>query len=378
SLELLPEDSLPQQIQNIGSAPVAAQWKRHNRFLATDVPEKTPMLLTPAQHLDAERTFYKDYVNALLEQNILQQSDTQTVRFTRSGARSFHVGLTSRSAKRPKPTGTEWIGARGKLPLKKPITVRNLALVASAGVGIAIVGHLMQSRDITPDITPDVVTSQPAATSDTITPADTLAGDPSNSQAQNNHDPVATNDTADEQQGSSTPVDRQRYMIADQEDEMWRIAVENAEFFLLSNDGDPAPWIRTARKIAAGFNSGDSRLARTYFLSALLEQDYRIAEQQFNRALSIQTKTLGLYHAETAQTLEALAWVAEHNKDDLEEAITHQRLAINIYHDIFGPEAEDTKAAEWKLGYFEDRLAGIRPKAESNRRLLPALARFSR
>ena len=74
----------------------------------------------------------------------------------------------------------------------------------------------------------------------------------------------------------------------------------------------------------------------------------------------------------------ALAWIAEHNKDDLEEAITHQRLAINIYHDIFGADSEDTKAAEWKLEYFEDRLAGVRPKAESNRRLLPALARFTR
>ena len=159
---------------------------------------------------------------------------------------------------------------------------------------------------------------------------------------------------------------------------MWRIAVENAEFYLMSNDGDPAPWIRTARKMAAGFSSDDSRLARTYFLAALMERDSRIAEQQYNRALSIQTKSLGLYHAETAQTLEALAWIAEHNKEDLEEAITHQQLAINIYRDLFGPDAEDTKAAEWKLSYFEDRLAGVRPKADSNRRLLPALARFSR
>ena len=109
-----------------------------------------------------------------------------------------------------------------------------------------------------------------------------------------------------------------------------------------------------------------------------MEPDYRIAEQQFNRALSIQTKTLGLYHAETAQTLEALAWIAEHNKESLDEAITHQRLAINIYRDIFGADAEDTRAAQWKLEYFEDRLAGLRPKADSNNRLLPALARFSR
>ena len=157
---------------------------------------------------------------------------------------------------------------------------------------------------------------------------------------------------------------------------MWRIAVENAEFYLMSNDGDPAPWIRTARKIAAGFRSNDERLARTYFLAALLESDYRIAEQQYNRALSIQTKSLGLYHAETAQTLEALAWIAERNKDSLEEAITHQKLALNIYRDIYGADAEDTKAAQWKLEYFEDRLAGKKPRIDENRRLLPALARF--
>jgi len=166
-------------------------------------------------------------------------------------------------------------------------------------------------------------------------------------------------------------------IAASTEDEMWRIAVENAEFYLMSNDGDPAPWIRTARKIAAGFRSDDGRLARTYFLAALLESDYRIAEQQYNRALSIQTKTLGLYHPETAQTLEALAWIAERNKESLEEAITHQRLALNIYRDIYGAEAEDTKAAMWKLEYFENRLAGSQPRIDENRRLLPALARFS-
>ena len=170
----------------------------------------------------------------------------------------------------------------------------------------------------------------------------------------------------------------EQFIVASEEDEMWRIAVENAEFYLMSNDGDPAPWIRTARKMAAGFQSDDPRLARTYFLAALLERDPNIAEQQYNRALSIQTKTLGLYHAETAQTLEALAWVAEGSRDALEDAITHQRLALNVYRSIFGEEAEDTRAARWKLQYFQDRLAGRRPKSDDNRRLLPALARFAR
>jgi len=129
--------------------------------------------------------------------------------------------------------------------------------------------------------------------------------------------------------------------------------------------------------MAAGFEKDDPRIARTYFLAALLERDERVAEQQYNRALSIQTKTLGLYHAETAQTLEALAWIAEGTRDDLEEAITHQKLALNVYRSIFGEEAEDTRAARWKLQYFEDRLAGRRPKSDDNRRLLPALAKFA-
>ena len=147
-------------------------------------------------------------------------------------------------------------------------------------------------------------------------------------------------------------------IVASANDEMWQISAENAEFYLLSNDGDPRPWIRSAKRIAASFDNTDPRLARTYFLSALVETDPLVAEQHYQRALKIQTASLGLYHAETAQTLEALAWLAEHDKDSLEEAISHQRLALNIYSRILGVEAEDTMAARWKLQYFEHRLSG--------------------
>ncbi len=381
------EEAMPELIvQNVGSGPISSQWKRHKRLIAMEIPEATPMLFKPLQHLAAEKQFYRDYVNELLSQNILQQSDTQTVRFTRSGARAFHLALTSRSARRPIPKVERWIGKRGKLPLKSMFSANNLALAAAGVVGIGLVVMLQQGKEQTPDLDASTATA-PVTTA--IMPADKIATDYTGSSitqpianapevAGINKDTLESITDNAAQNKPAKKIDRQKILIADQEDEMWRIAVENAEFFLLSNDGDPAPWIRTARKIAAGFNSSDSRLARTYFLAALLEPDYRIAEQQFNRALGIQTKSLGLYHAETAQTLEALAWVAEHNKDDLEEAITHQRLAINIYRDIFGATAEDTKAAQWKLAYFEDRLAGVRPKADSNRRLLPALARFTR
>jgi hypothetical protein len=374
-------------VQNLGTSPISNQWKRHKRLIAMEIPEATPLLFKPEQHLAAEKQFYRQYGRELLNNNILQQSDTQTVRFTRSGARTFHDALTSRSARRPIPKVEGWIGKRGRFPVKNMLSLNNLALAAAGVFAVGLVVMLQNSKDQTLSV--DSATQEQPQVASTTNPAQpavpavttTQSTLPEPAQLPD----IAAIESSPETGNAATPtpdksqkIDRQKILIADQEDEMWRIAVENAEFFLLSNDGDPAPWIRTARKIAAGFSSSDSRLARTYFLAALLEPDYRIAEQQFNRALSIQTKTLGLYHAETAQTLEALAWIAEHNKENLEEAITHQRLAINIYRDIFGANAEDTKAAQWKLEYFEDRLAGVRPKTDSNRRLLPALARFTR
>lgn len=386
TLEQSPGNDEPHYIQNAGSAPVTAQWKRHKRFLSSDAASMEPLLFTPDYHVELERNLYHAHIEELLAQHILQQSDTQTVRFTRSGARSFHMALTSRSAKRPKPRMGDRAEKRHAFQIGEFLSFRYVALATLAVIGTGIIVQLqhLRSEDPVTETLSSAKNSVESTKIDSSTDPLPLDAVQINPEAQ---DPVANiaTTTADESATEtadgadvSTATNHQGYLVADGEDEMWRIAVENAEFFLLSSDGDPAPWVRTARKIAAGFDSGDSRLARTYFLSALLESNYRIAEQQFNRALSIQTKTLGLYHAETAQTLEALAWIAEHNKDDLKEAITHQRLAINIYHDIFGPDSEDTKAAEWKLAYFEDRQAGIRPKAESNRRLLPALARFSR
>ena len=373
-------------VQNIGTTPISNQWKRHKRLIAMEIPEATPILFEPEQHLATEKQFYRRYCNQLLQRNILQQSDTQTIRFTRSGARTFHPALTSRSARRPIPQVEGWIGKRGRFPVKNMLRLNNLALAAAGIFAVGLVVMLQNGKVQTLSDEPATTEQSPVASTtnpaQSVVPGDTASSTLPGSEQLPDLAAIEslpdTGNVVSPAPDTSQNIDRQKILIADQEDEMWRIAAENAEFFLLSNDGDPSPWIRTARKIAAGFSSGDSRLARTYFLAALLEPDYRIAEQQFNRALGIQTKTLGLYHAETAQTLEALAWIAEHNKENLEEAITHQRLAINIYRDIFGADAEDTKAAQWKLEYFEDRLAGVRPKTDSDKRLLPALARFTR
>lgn len=376
-------------VQNSGSATVDTQWKKHRRLAATQMPDESAVVFKPDQHVSVESSFYSSYVQHLLNSNILQQSDTQTVRFTRSGARTYHVAITSKSARRPQPKVEQWIGKRGRLPVRNILNIRNGAVAAGALLTAGLVAVALQTTDPAP---PDSAGLDPEITAPKAAADTTLAAIPSESTVKepiqelsantadgaNSNQPSGVMEKKSKQLSDIEKADQKQLAIADSEDEMWRIAVENAEFFLLSNDGDPTPWIRTARKIAAGFKSDDSRLARTYFLAALLEPDYRIAEQQFNRALSIQTRTLGLYHAETAQTLEALAWIAEHNKEALSEAITHQRLAINIYRDIFGSDSEDTKAAQWKLQYFEDRLAGLRPKADSNKRLLPALARFSR
>jgi len=396
-------------IQNAGSSALDSQWKRHRRLASTWLPNENSLLLQPEQHLSIERGFYLRYVQYLMQGNVLRQSDTQTFRFTRSGARAFHAAITSRSARRPQPKVEEWIGHRGKLPLKTMLHGRKA--VAGLGVAAAIAGVIAVMPGFQPNSatgsddsalkpegqngvlttssheTPGVASSNNQEALDDVSLATVAAGIgnfTTDSAAliddkSTVDNPIATPGAETQQPAAeiNTPENETVQLIAaSTEDEMWRIAVENAEFYLMSNDGDPAPWIRTARKIAAGFRSDDGRLARTYFLAALLESDYRIAEQQYNRALSIQTKTLGLYHPETAQTLEALAWVAERNKDSLEEAITHQRLALNIYRDIYGADAEDTKAAKWKLEYFEDRLAGKKPRIDENRRLLPALARF--
>ena len=411
-------------IQNASSGSLASQWKRHRRLAATWLPNENPLVLQPAQHLSIERGFYLRYVQYLMHSNILRQSDTQTFRFTRSGARAFHVAITSRSARRPQPKVEDWIGHHGKLSLQSLLPNRKTMVGAAVAAAIAgavailpqqLSNSMHQSDYSNPDISDTIASNTDISSKiEPLNPGDQASGIDSMAASGNNQEALddvslaavtATVSTADpvvpttdeiedgtnavlsglpattntqETAPAPTPENAQTVQLiaASTEDEMWRIAVENAEFYLMSNDGDPAPWIRTARKIAAGFRSNDERLARTYFLAALLESDYRIAEQQYNRALSIQTKSLGLYHPETAQTLEALAWIAERNKDALEEAITHQKLALNIYRDIYGADAEDTKAAKWKLEYFEDRLAGKKPRIDENRRLLPALARF--
>ena len=368
-------------LQNTGSSTLAAQWKKHKHTIASRFPTEKSLLMDPHQHVDVEREAYEKYTDLLLDCVILRQSDTQLVGLTHTGADSYYSAVTSKSARRPKPQVEEWIGKRKKA-LGPGLNYRNAALAASAAIfGILVFNIATYESNNTKSRTAYVRGTQP--------PAAALPGESPEQEEQELSITVPPNtvsitDTLPELRRSTPSAENtgdtgpEQFIVASEEDEMWRIAVENAEFYLMSNDGDPAPWIRTARKMAAGFQTDDPRLARTYFLAALLELDPKIAEQQYNRALSIQTKSLGLYHAETAQTLEALAWVAEGSRDALEDAITHQRLALNVYRSIFGEEAEDTRAARWKLQYFQDRLAGRRPKSDDNRRLLPALARFAR
>lgn len=368
----------------IKSQSLNTQWNKHLSFILAKYTAEKALLLDPVQHLNAERAAYQKYTDLLLECVILRQSDTQLVGFTHTGVSSFYSAVTSTSVKRPNPKVEKLVGQSGKFALAEKLNYRNAALAASALV-FAVLAYTVATFSSNnpsnnssgkPPTVAALAIDKPTIDQPTITAAvapaaidqnfSNLAPVPSVEEALS----IAPDEPAEQKP--------EQYIIASEEDEMWRIAVENAEFYLMSNDGDPAPWIRTARKMAAGFTSEDPRLARTYFLAAMLEGDPRIAEQQYNRALSIQTKALGLYHTETAQTLEALAWVAEDARDDLEEAITHQKLALNVYRSIFGEEAEDTRAARWKLQYFEDRLEGRRPKSDDNRRLLPALARFAR
>lgn len=367
-------------LQKASSANLKSQWKKHQNFISAKYPTEKALLMDPHQHLDAEREAYQKYTNLLLECVVLRQSDTQLVGFTHTGVNSFYSAVTSTAARRPNPKVDKLVGSGSKFALYEKLNYRNAALLASTLVFAVLVYNVATYKSSNSADT-SAIASLPVENPSAVKPAIPVAVAPATieqSEVDRLSPSLPSDSTLAIAPTEQTNEKPEQYIIASEEDEMWRIAVENAEFYLMSNDGDPAPWIRTARKMAAGFTTDDARLGRTYFLAAMLERNPQIAEQQYNRALSIQTKALGLYHTETAQTLEALAWVAEGARDDLEEAITHQRLALNVYRSIFGEEAEDTRAARWKLQYFEDRLEGRRPKSEDNRRLLPALARFAR
>jgi len=378
-LDLMPDSASPKlTINNTGSSTLSAQLRSHAQLVAVRQTNKQALHPTPAQHLELETTAYNDHIALLLSCTVLRQADTSLLGFTRTGASCFQAAATSKSARRPQPQLDEWISKS----LKPARLVNRKSIAVAATVLCAVgVGTYALTNKVT--INPGGLNPEPSAEM-TATSPDLAAATPTDTLEQGVDESVDLSSlqevTTEESILSSVDSEGapEQYVLASSEDEMWRIAVENAEFYLMSNDGNPAPWIRTARKMATSFPSNDPRLARTYFLTALLEKEPRVAEQQYNRALSIQTKSLGLYHTETAQTLEALAWVAESSRDALEDAITHQKLALNIYRTIFGEDAEDTKAAKWKLQYFEDRLAGRRPKTDGNHRLLPALAKFGR
>ncbi len=406
-------------VQSASSANLASQLKTHLKLTSTHRPHEAAVQMDANQHTIAERNAYTSYVELLLDSTVLRQTDTQLLGFTHTGVRSFHLATSSSSVKRPKPKVAAIIGKRGNIP---GLNYRDAALVASAAVFAVLLFNVISNSSLKLDSFETTSSNSnnanqpiPVESVAAPSPEDNQVDEAINDEAYANATlealPLATNPTdsnkvigpqADSKvTAESDPMidlaasrsagtlaaaakksadkdNPEQFIIASEEDEMWRIAVENAEFYLMSSDGDPAPWIRTARKMATGFGVDDPRLARTFFLAALLEPDPLVAEQQYNRALDIQTQSVGLYHTETAQTLEALAWIAEDSKDDLDEAITHQRLALNVYRGIFGEEAEDTRSARWKLQYFEDRLAGRRPKSDDNRRLLPALARFAK
>lgn len=368
-------------LQNTGagmlkSANLNRHWKKHQNYISANHATDKALSMDPNQHLDTEREAYTSYTNLLLDCVILRQSDTQLVGFTHTGADSFYAAVTSKSAKRPNTKVNKPVTRRNRNTAPALLNFRNGALAASVAVFGVLAYNLATytnnnaaSTDSTSiNLTDNAPLDEAPVTTPAVIPTPTITAETIEKLSDESND-IATN------QADQLP---EQFIVASEEDELWRIAVENAEFYLMSNDGDPAPWISTARKMAAGFKGDDPRLARTHFLTALLESDPQVAEQKYNRALKIQTSSLGLYHAETAQTLEALAWVAEGARDDIDEAITHQRLALNVYRSIFGEEAEDTRAARWKLQYFEDRLEGRRPKTDDNRRLLPALARFAR
>ena len=376
-------------LQALRSQSLRSQWKKHLNLISNTHSTDKSLLMDEYEQLHVESEAYRRYTDMLLNCVVLRQSDTQLFGFTHSGGRSYHDAVNSKSAKRPKPNLKPKSKLKPKPIIDMPavsqkkflnfekLNYRNTALAASAAVFGLIIYNVATYTDKS---TSEDIPSSAAALPDeklTTDQASVTASNANNQSSDSSLSDLSTENKLSIEPDDQTNTAPEQFVIASDEDELWRIAVENAEFYLMSNDGDPAPWIRTARKMAAGFDSNDPRLARTYFLAALLEPDTKVAEQRYNRALSIQTKTLGLYHTETAQTLEALAWIAESARDDLEEAITHQRLALNVYRSIFGAEAEDTRAARWKLQYFEDRLEGLRPKSEDNRRLLPALARFA-
>ncbi len=374
-----------------GELSVDAQWKKHQKQASTLFPEQHSLLLKPDQHLLVERGFYLRYLKYLLDCGALDKVNSRKgVAQDLSGDVNLHAALTSNrgnvlfSADKFKHLGQ--LARRTGKPLGIAAAASLLGL--SVYVTLPVVENLRsQQMELETAAAPPVKThpapKEQITRSSNPGMANIVAGRNVTAQTDNaiksNAKPYAEPVVAKPVKATSDlSTEPPAPIIASANDEMWQISAENAEFYLLSNDGDPKPWIRSAKRIAASFDNTDPRLARTYFLSALVETDPLVAEQHYQRALKIQTASLGLYHAETAQTLEALAWLAEHDKDALEEAISHQRLALNIYSRILGVEAEDTMAARWKLQYFEHRLSGTTAKTDEKRRLLPALAKFDR
>jgi len=385
---------------------VTAMWEQHKTNSNEYFFEQQSLRLTPEQHLLVERGFYLRYLKYLVENRMLPTVNNLVP--TAANAKSSTISSAGTRQAGHETGDFPKAVAASTLPGSPQKPVVRLFEVPQQGIQLA----LQKMRCIPPALATAAAlmgisvyfTATSIQTADSIDPlmavdpplrAELAKPDQSIVKSDDNVAPAAmpANTTATITQ-SDLPSDahqewsasreqpplteNQKTVIASASDEMWHISVENAEFYLMSNDGDPAPWIRSAKRIAATFDDQDPRLARTYFLSALVERDYLVAEQHYKRALEIQTASLGLYHSETAQTLEALAWLAEHEKDSLEEAISHQRLALNIYQNILDSESEDVQAAKWKLEYFESRLAGTIARQDDNHRLLPALAKFDR
>lgn len=438
NLSTMPELTLT----DTGEIPIESQWKLHQKQALSLFGSQHSLLLKPEQHLQVERGFYLRFLKFLLNNGMLERCDSHANGYTLKGEQTLHSALTANTDRHKPVAAAVAVAPSTQAARKPwlqsklaniPATYQIPAGFAVAATLVAVALQVTSPQPVGPSLNsddpsqisaqaspqtaaalsaPTSISRPPATPTETahsaasapllretestvtaanqsasiirtptpqipanteVTPVDNMHPDFRVSQALPIPGEPATT-TAEAKPAPPPPAP----IVASANDEMWRISVENAEFYLLSNDGDPKPWIRSAKRIAASFDNNDPRLARTYFLSALVEKDYLVAEMHYQRALKIQKTSLGLYNAETAQTLEAMAWLSEHHKDAIEEAISHQRLAVNIYRKVYGDAAEDTQAAIWKLQYFEHRLAGSTHKSDEKRRLLPALAKFDR
>jgi len=221
-------------LHNTGSCGLKTQWKKHQHQLAALYADERPLLMDPHQHLDAEREAYRKYSELLLDCTVLRQSDTQMLGFTQTGARTYLAALTSKSAKRPKPK-TNTLVSKPDKP-KTGFSYRNIALFASAAIFALIIFNASGYFGNTEPETQDPVAVLPA--DETTNEITAEINNESNNTVPSAEPRQALDDTAIALYTPDPNEKPEQFIVASEEDEMWRIAVENAEFYLMSNDGD--------------------------------------------------------------------------------------------------------------------------------------------